>query len=43
MITSGMRSGNNAVSIVSAASIIEVGGYVRGVRDGGERIHVYDV
>ena len=44
MITSGpMRSGNNAVSVVSAASVVGVGGDVRGVRDGGERIHVYDI
>ena len=44
MITSGpMRSGNNAVSVVSAASVVGVGGDVGGVGDGSERIHVYDV
>lgn len=43
MIVSGVRSGNNAVSVVSAATVIGVGGDVGGVRDGGERIHVDDV
>ena len=43
MIVSGVRSGNNAVSVVAAATVIGVGGDVRGVRDGGERIHVYDI
>ena len=38
-----MRSGNNAVSVVTAATVVGVGGDVRGVRDGGERVHVYDV
>ena len=40
---SGLRSGNDAVSVVAAATIIRVGGDVGGVRDGGERIHVYDI
>ena len=43
MITNGMRSGNNAVSVVPAASVVGVGGDVGGVRDGSEGIHVYDV
>ena len=41
--TSGMRSGNNAVSVVSAATVVGVGGDVGGVRDCSERIHVFDV
>ena len=43
MVVRGMRSGNNAVSVVTAATVVGVGGDVRGVRDGGERIHVYDI
>jgi hypothetical protein len=43
MIVSGVRSGNNTVSVVTAAIVVRVGGDVGGVRDGGERIHVYDV
>jgi len=42
MIASVMRSGNNAVCVVTAATVVGVGGDVGGVRDGGERIHVYD-
>ena len=42
-IVSGVRSGNNAVSVVAAATVVGVGGDVRGVRDGSERIHVYDI
>ena len=38
-----MRSGNNAVSVVTAATVVGVGGDVRGVTDGGERIHVYEI
>ena len=39
---SRVHSGNNAVSVVSAASVVGVGGDVGGVGDGSERIHVYD-
>ena len=43
MIMVGVRSGNNAVSVVSAATVVGVGGDVRGVGDGCERIHVYGI
>ena len=42
MVMDGVRSGNNAVSVVSAATVVGVGGDVRGVGYGCEKIHVYN-